>query len=180
MTHTASELHITVEHIPDMSAEDRKAITRWYREVFQLPSEDLMIPGDYDIRVWEGDKWVSVVEVVERTITVGGQPVRIGGVGGVSTFPEYRHKGYSAMALREAARLMFDDLNVEFGMLFCAPEMEVFYGKLGWQPIRERFRHVDHWDNSRDKWDEDFMILPPPGSSRQWPEGEVDLNGHGW
>ena len=170
---------ISVEYIPDMSAEDRKAITRWYREVFNLPSEDMIIPGDYDIRVWEGDQWVSLVEVVQRTILVGGQPVRVGGVGGVSTHPEHRYKGYSAMALREAAHLMFDELNVEFGMLFCAPEMETFYGKLGWQPIHKPFRHLDH-ETSQPTWDENSMILPSPGSSRQWPDGEVDLNGHGW
>src|SRR5689334_12424984 len=104
---------ITVDHIPDMSTEDRAAIVEWYREVFDLPG-DLIIPGDYDIRVWEGDQWVSLVEVALRTITVGGQPVRIGGIGGVSTFPTHRNKGYSSMALREAARLIFDDLKVEF------------------------------------------------------------------
>src|SRR5437764_780220 len=111
---------ITVEYIPGMAADDRAAIIHWYREVFNLPSEDLIVPGDYDIRVWEGDQWVSLVEVVQRTIRVGGQPVRIGGVGGVSTFTDHRGKGYSSMALRAAANLMFDDLKVDFGVLFCA------------------------------------------------------------
>jgi aminoglycoside 2'-N-acetyltransferase I len=59
------------------------------------------------------------------------QSVRLAGIGGVMTSAGVRRKGYASGALREAARLM-SERGSDFGLLFCEPHNEPFYGTLGW------------------------------------------------
>ena len=58
--------------------------------------------------VWEGSDLAAALEIVERTIQVGGQPLHVGGVGGVMSAPAYRGRGCAKTALRVAAGFLFE------------------------------------------------------------------------
>lgn len=169
--------HITIDRAADLPAEELAAIHRWLIEVFEPGEDELYRHTDAYVRVWHGDQWVSLVEIVEVTITVGGQPLRIGGIGGVSTFAAFRRRGYSSAALREAARYLFDVLGAEFGVLFCDRHRIPFYERLGWRLVEQPFRFT--WKRDQPPVVEDhFMVLERPGT--HFPPGEPDFGGPLW
>jgi aminoglycoside 2'-N-acetyltransferase I len=71
------------------------------------------------------------VGIFWRNGTLDGRNVVLAGIGGVMTAENVRRKGYAGAAMRKAARLMQEEM-VDFGLLFCEPHNERFYGNLGW------------------------------------------------
>jgi GNAT superfamily N-acetyltransferase len=78
------------------------------------------------------------VGIYFRTATWDGRKVEIGGIGGVSTRPDCRGRGYATLALNAAIRTLRDHEAVRFAMLFCEPHNEAFYQARGWHPFRAR------------------------------------------
>ena len=79
-------------------------------------------------------KIVSYVRVSDRPIRIGKVIVRMGGIGGVSTHPEHRHRGYSTAVLEDAIRYMEQE-GYDLSMLFTG--IQPFYARLGWVPFPE-------------------------------------------
>lgn len=71
-----------------------------------------------------------------RTATWDGRKVQIGGIGGVSTRPDCRGRGYATLALNAAIRTLRDHEAVRFAMLFCEPHNEAFYQARGWHAFQ--------------------------------------------
>ena len=76
---------------------------------------------------------VSHVGVYVRDTEWDGLPVRIGGIGGVMTHPDYRSQGHARAALRRALTSLHDDAKVAFALLFCEPALVMFYANQGWK-----------------------------------------------
>jgi GNAT superfamily N-acetyltransferase len=76
------------------------------------------------------------VGIYFRTATWDGRKVEIGGIGGVSTHPDCRGRGYATLALNAAIRTLRDHEAVRFAMLFCEPHNEAFYRKRSWLPFQ--------------------------------------------
>jgi aminoglycoside 2'-N-acetyltransferase I len=160
-------MQITTHRAADLTDDDRASMERY----FYTPN-----PADHYLRRRDGDQLISLVAITDRVITVGGQSVRVGGIGDVSTREDQRGQGHASMLLREAARFMFDDLGVAFGMLFCGESRIPFYEHLGWTRIQQPAHWID--EAGAAQIEPYFMILAPAGSA--WPEGEVDLCGRDW
>ncbi len=162
------------DQLPDF---DRQSIERLSAEAFP-PNEMHWTSGDIHVLVREGREVVSQVEILVREVLVGGQPVRLGGIGGVATFKAWQKKGLAEAAMRMAQAYLKDPLQVDFGMLVCGDIMVHYYSKLGWVllPIRDMWimqpqgRILYH--------DTNIMILPVCKSV--WPQGEIDLCGLPW
>jgi GNAT superfamily N-acetyltransferase len=108
------------------------------REVY--PPEVMAIVPWRDVTWAHADRRVVVsdvegirchVGVFWRNGTFGGRAVRMAGIGGVMTSAGVRRKGFGGAALRRAAELMQEE-RIDFGLLFCEPHNERFYGNLGW------------------------------------------------
>src|SRR5919201_374114 len=127
--------------------------------------------------VWDGERLVSHVGVLQRTVRVGGQPLHVAGVYSVMTRPCDRGRGYAGAALERAEAFMHQELpRAEHGLLMCIDERLPFYRRLGWRRVADRVvfdqpagRHVSEINT---------MTLPLRG--RDWPPGEVDLCGLPW
>jgi aminoglycoside 2'-N-acetyltransferase I len=78
---------------------------------------------------------VCHVGIYFRTATWDGRKVEIGGIGGVSTHPDCRGRGYATLALNAAIKTLRDHEAVRFAMLFCEPHNEAFYQARGWHPF---------------------------------------------
>jgi aminoglycoside 2'-N-acetyltransferase I len=110
----------------------REELERWEEEQFgHLPWQ------------WSRAEWYAIarvdsghlagkLEIVKRTLSVGGERAKVAGVGGVVTRPEFRRQGVAAAMLTEAARLMREELLVEFGLLLCQRAVAPVYPKSGW------------------------------------------------
>jgi hypothetical protein len=118
----------------------------------------------------------SQVGIVERTCTVDGRPVKLGGVGGVATFPNMQKRGLASAAMHRTAGFMRDSLKVEFGLLVCARETEPFYRRLGWQEVDGPLV----FDQPRGKVTFDGVTMILPCVKQNWPPGIIDLCGLPW
>jgi len=116
------------------------------------------------------------VGVLQRTITVGPTPLRIGGICSVVTEAENRRRGIACALMGKAASFLKDELRLPFGLLTCKPRLETFYAKLGWRTVAGPtvFAQADGVRSCGGL----TMIVECGG--RPWPEGKIDLCGLPW
>jgi GNAT superfamily N-acetyltransferase len=119
---------------------------------------------------------VSLLFLVQREITVGEQPVGIGGLGGVATHPDYQRRGYAAQVMRYSETYMRETMQVPFGLLVCHTMRRPYYEGLGWVAISEPM--VFDFRGQTIQWVAETMYLPLTGQA--WPAGIVNLLGNPW
>ena len=76
---------------------------------------------------------VSALRIWDRQIHLGSTPVRIGGIGGVTTHPEYRRRGLASQLMTCAEEVMRSG-GYELGLLFTEIPAR-FYRRLGWHCV---------------------------------------------
>jgi aminoglycoside 2'-N-acetyltransferase I len=147
------------------------------REVFGNGEDEMEWADiDWNVLVKLGNKLVSQVDIIDRIAQVGYHKVRLGGIGGVGTLPEFRGRGFAGMALASAAIFMEKEMGVDFGFLFCSPEMVSFYSRLNWQ-VKDAPVYYDQ-PGRKVLLDGKAMILACIRNA--WPDGEVDVSGYPW
>ena len=171
------EQSVEIKSVKNLSAEEQD-------EVYQLLT--IVFEADISTWSWSQDDWrllvrvdnriVSHVAITERTCLVNGQPVKVGGVGGVGTHPEWRNQGLAALAMQKTAGFLVNTLKVDFGVLFCATEMVPYYQRLGWRVIDASVFFEDEGKKMRC----DCPVMYLPGTKPYWPWGDVDISGHLW
>jgi len=132
--------------------------------------------NDWHVVVLQDGLFVSQAGIVERTVTVAGEPVRLGGIGGVATLPALQKRGLASIAMKKAADFMRDSLKVDFGLLLCAAQTEPFYRKLGWRMVPGPLIV----DQPRGKVTFDGVTMILPCVRQDWPSGTIDLCGLPW
>ena len=124
----------------------------------------------------EDGQWVSFLGIVERTVSVAGQPLQVAGIANVITRPEWRRRGLARAAMEAAAKLMRCRLCSEFGLLLCYHELVPYYTRLGWQEVAGPLAFQQSWGQATWPWG--TMVLPI--GDQPWPEGAIDLCGPPW
>ena len=74
-------------------------------------------------------KVVSVVQIFRRPMRIGGSVVQMGGVGNVSTRPEYRRAGHSSQVIRDSVQYM-RAAGYDLSILFT--DIQSHYARAGW------------------------------------------------
>jgi aminoglycoside 2'-N-acetyltransferase I len=100
----------------------------WGRFVFAYPELRLVVQADL-----EGV--VCHVGIQRREVKWNGRKVRAGGIGGVLTREDFRHRGYASIALNAAIQSLKDEGSTDFALLFCEPHNVAFYAGRGWKPF---------------------------------------------
>lgn len=131
---------------------------------------------DWNVLIWEDDDLASGAAIVERTATVGGRPVRLGGIGNVATKVEWRRRGFAAAALKAAQDFLRDPLGVDFGLMICTEKMLARYEKLGWR-LAARSMLADQPDG---RVTIQYPVMVLPVQEKDWLQGEIDLCGLPW
>ena len=154
------------------------------REIEEV--DQLAFTGPEDEFNWSSSEWyatgklagriVSIVGILKRRVQVGEIMLEVGGIGGVATHPDYQRLGFGSAVLQGAAEFMRHELQVEFGLLVCDPDMVTFYSKLGWQIAHSEM--VFNFQGSKHVFQGITMVLPL--GARPWPEGKIDLCGFPW
>jgi predicted N-acetyltransferase YhbS len=135
-----------------------------------------IMQNDWHVVVKLDRVFVSHVGIVERTGTVAGKPVKLGGIGAVATFPNLQKQGLASAAMRKAAGFMHESLKVDFGLLVCAREAEPFYRTLGWREVAGPLA----FDQPQGKVTFHDMTMILPCVRQDWPPGTIDLCGLPW
>ena len=173
------DLQLEIKATDALTAEEHAYIASWMRQVwgstdaanYKWSESDWHIVGRID------GKPVTHVEIVERIGTVNGQPVKLGGIGGVTTLPEWRRCGFASTALQRAATFMREELRVEFGLLICEREMVPLYRRLWWEIADAPL--VFEQSSGKTSFPEAVaMVLPCSG--KEFPRGVIDLCGLPW
>lgn len=88
---------------------------------------------DFRVLVERGDDGVVAhVGIHRRRASLNGRPVHIGGIGGVATRSDCRHRGYATVALNAAIATLRHEGSIAFAVLFCEPHNQAFYRARGW------------------------------------------------
>ena len=167
------EPRIEVRAEGDLTEEERRGLS-W---PWDAPERDFewSVP-DWRVLVWADGQVVSQLAIVERVGRVAGQPVKLGGVGGVIARPAWRGRGFTSAALRRAAAFMCQELGVEFGLLLCEEDVAAFYERLGWQAVEGPLTFDQ--PGGQATWPAAVMVLPC--GEQAWPSGVIDLCGLPW
>jgi len=148
----------------------------WGDDIFGASSLNLHWRGkDHHFLLYIDDRPVSHVGVLKHVVNVAGQPVTVGGVGGVVTIPEEQNRGHARELMQHATRLLAE-WRVAAGLLFCLKRMVPFYESQGWQVVNQPvlIEQPDGEINSP----LEVMVLPLGG--RPWPDGRVKLDSFPW
>jgi GNAT superfamily N-acetyltransferase len=160
----------------------REPLAGWLRQVFGETTY-AWAPPEWCVLVYDSPEpgmgeLVSYLEIVRRTCSVGGERIDVGGIGGVMTRPEWRHRGFASEGLLRAAGFLRDELQVDFGLLVCDAGKIPFYGRAGWHAVDAPLAFDQ--PGGRTGFHEPTTIMVLPCRRSGWPAGEIDLCGLPW
>lgn len=174
------ETRVEVKRWADFTEADRAGFYALRGEIeFGLPPTTWMPMPETPWRVllWEDERLVSHVSVMERTISVGGQPVHVAGIRSVMTLPAARGRGYASRLMERAAELIRDELpQAEHGLLLCLDIRVPLYARLGWRVVEA----PTYFEQPEGRTRSQVNTMVKPFRGKPWPLGEVDLRGLPW
>lgn len=159
-----------------LTVTEKEKLFSWGDDIFG--ADDLNLrwrPKDVHFLMEIDDETVSHVGVLKHEISVGGQLVTVGGVGGVVTIPAYQKNGYARELMLHAVEF-FKKWPVEAGLLFCLQRRVPYYESQGWQVIG---RPVMVEQPSAEILSP-LKVMVLPLSKANWPDGEVQLKSFPW
>jgi len=152
----------------------------WYTQVF---SEEIATVKGWSEPAWmlityEDDVWVNIAELHLRQITVGGQALLVGGIGGVFTLPEQRKKGYTSAMMQQAVDFLCGQ-GAAFNLLVCRGNRIPLYERMGWRVVTNPavFSQPTGTTQTQAKM---FTTMIYPCTDQDWFEGEINYNGLPW
>ncbi len=171
-------LRIAIQRLADFPEADRRAIDEIDRQAFT--GEDMGL-------TWSTPEWyvtgrlegqiVSIVGILVRDCLLDGQPLRLAGISGVATLPQFQRRGFASTLMRAAGDFMREQIDARFALLLCAPTTMPIYARVGWQVIQGPMRFSQP-DGCRHSFEEILMVLPLHDTP--WPGGTIDLCGLPW
>jgi len=172
-----STFTVDVRRTADLDEAEIAAFAQWTRDIFGEQEDKYeWAKPDWRVVVRIGDRYVCQAAITECAATAGGEPVKLGGIGGLMTPRPWRGRGLAAAAMREAAAFLRDTLRVEFGLLLCSADLVPFHCKLDWRHVSAPLTFDQ--PSGKVRWDEKVMVLPC--TDRAWPAGPIDLCGLPW
>jgi hypothetical protein len=167
----------TIRLAKELTDAERQRLFGWGENIFGMEDakyswrpKELHFILDVD-----GDP-VSHVGLIDHTVSVAGQPVRVAGVGAVVTAGEMHGRGYAQKTLRYAEKYMCEEWKVEFGLLFCLDRLLPFYARQNWQLLKEPVE----FDQPAGKMVSPLNVMVLPCGERAWPAGATDLQSLPW
>jgi GNAT superfamily N-acetyltransferase len=155
---------------------EKQKLFDWGDDIFGASSLELRWRGkDYHFLLYIDDSPVSHVGVLKHVVSVAGQPITVGGVGGVVTVPEEQNRGHARELMQHATRLLAA-WRVAAGLLFCLRRMVPFYESQGWQVVNYPVL-IEQPDGAINSPLE-VMVLPL--GERPWPDGKIKLDSFPW
>ncbi len=130
---------------------------------------------DWSVIKFVDQEVVSFFNIIERDILIDKKTHKAAGINNVITPQKYRGRGYSSQILNNIPGLIFEELNVEVGLLLCADELIAFYEKLDWYVVECPVYCLQ--PQGKIEWNANTMLLSRNNKIK--PE-EIDLNGLPW
>ena len=163
--------------VHELTDDERQRLFGWGENIFGIEDgKYTWRPKDLHFIMDVDGLAVSHVGLVDHIVNVAGQQVRVGGIGAVVTAGEMHGRGYAQKTLRYAEKYMCEELNVDFGLLFCLDRLKPFYARQGWQLLHEPVE----FDQPSGKMISPINVMVLPCKGQVWPAGAVDLGSLPW
>ena len=118
------------------------------------------------------------VGIVLRLVRCGNTPALVAGIQNLAVRPELRGSGVGRQlvveSMKEARRR-----NIGWGLLFCVPELEKFYGTLGWRVLHNIVMMKEEQGRDLQISGKNICMSKCVGSS-PFPRGDIHLQGADW
>ena len=138
-------------------------------------------PHDMHVIATLDAQTVGHIGWARRSITVGGHPLTIAGVGGVLVTPSGRGHHLGQRLMRAAVDSMRVHSDAEFGYLGCDESVVPFYVSCGWRRIVAAERCIGlNGQPSESTQGDPLLVMPLRNAKQPWPAGEIDLQGRPW
>jgi len=173
---TFTVLNIEIIQTDNLTEAQKEKLFGWGDDIFG--ADDLNLswrPKDLHFLLQVLGETVSHVGVLTHEVTIDGNAVSVGGVGGVVTSPAWQKRGYARTLMQHAARF-FESAQVEAGFLFCLRRRVPFYESQGWRLVK--YPVLIQQPSGEMLAPLEAMMLPI--GERSWPEGETKLNSFPW
>lgn len=114
----------------DFITEHSKEQLQWMQEYcFGMREDKWFEPGN-SLGVFDGDRLAAALNIYPFEMFFCENTIKMGGIGAVTTLPEYRNRQYAAGLLKRSLEIM-RERRQSFSML--APFSYNFYRKYGWE-----------------------------------------------
>jgi GNAT superfamily N-acetyltransferase len=119
-----------------LTEQDKESLFRWGTDLWDNDRYALTWRStDIHCVGYEENVAVTQAGACLHILNHESNELRIGGLNGVITRPEARGKGYGNLVVGAAEAHMRDEMDADFGMLFCHPELEPYYDSRGWVKV---------------------------------------------
>jgi GNAT superfamily N-acetyltransferase len=159
-----------------LTGPEKEKLFGWGNDIFG--ADDLNLrwrPKDVHFLMEVDGDTVSHVGVLKHEVSVAGELVTVGGLGGVVTIPAFQRKGYARELMLHAAGFL-REWRVEAGLLFCLRRRVPYYESQGWQVLKHPVNIAQPACEMVSPLEVMVLLL---GKSI-WPDGEVKLNSFPW
>ena len=173
---TTPRVNKTIRQADSLSEAETQQLYGWGDDIFGADAFNLRWrPKDLHFLLEIDGIPVSHVGILKHDVLVAGEPMKVGGVGGVVTLPAWQRHGYA----RELMQHTVDFLSrweIDAGFLFCMPWRVAFYESQGWQVVHQPV--TVEQPNGEILSPLGVMVIPT--GKFVWPEGEIHLNSFPW
>ena len=136
------ELETWLDHVTSVFTGGRQYFSNhWHNDPWQ-DAEGIRIAVDKGTIV-------STVRVFIRKIFLHGEPITVGGIGEVSTRPEYRRRGIATQLLKDSIRFM-EDRDIAVSLLFGSQRI---YSIEGWEKVTRYYARQSFTADRQSEWE---------------------------
>lgn len=136
------ELETWLDHVTSVFTGGRQYFSNhWHNDPWQ-DAEGIRIAIDKGTIV-------STVRVFIRKIFLHGEPITVGGIGEVSTRPEYRRRGIATQLLKDSIQFM-EDRDIAVSLLFGSQKI---YSIEGWEKVSRYYARQSFTAERQSEWE---------------------------
>lgn len=149
------------------------------REVFSRTRAWHGVLPDWTAVLMDNDELAAHGSVVEREIRVGLRLLRVAGVQNVCVLPRHRNQGLC----RRVTLALMDEASrrgLDFGLLFCTPDVGVVYAKQDWRRLDRRGVVRIDYDGREKPIPDKNIVMFYPLRRHVFPAGDIHLQGNDW
>jgi aminoglycoside 2'-N-acetyltransferase I len=175
-----------VRSVAELTNDERAALRELSAAVYP-PEVAAAWPGrsiewaarQWSVIVWDDLKSQAIAHagIVIRQARWNDRDVKVGGIGGVMTHPDFRGRGYARAAVNRGTEFFREQGEIDFGLLVCKPSLIPLYERFGWRVFPGDLLVEHHGKTVK------FTFNVPMTCPLRLPEvlgGAIDLLGPPW
>jgi predicted N-acetyltransferase YhbS len=136
------ELETWLDHVTSVFTGSRQYFSNhWHNDPWQ-DAEGIRVAID-------NDTIISTVRVFIRKMFLHGEPITVGGIGEVSTRPEYRRRGIATQLLKDSVKFM-EDRDIAVSSLHGSRQI---YSIEGWEKVPRYYARQSFTAEKKSEWE---------------------------